>query len=46
MLGTRLTVAEARRMFNIRETTCRVVLDRLVEENRLRRTHDGRYTIA
>jgi hypothetical protein len=33
-------------MFNIRETTCRVVLDHLVEENRLRRTPDGRYTIA
>jgi hypothetical protein len=46
MLGTRLTVAEARRMFGLREVTCKVVLDHLVTQNRLRRTNDGKYTMA
>jgi hypothetical protein len=31
MLGTRLSVTEARLMFGLREETCRVVLDQLVE---------------
>jgi hypothetical protein len=46
MLGMRLSVAEARRMFGLREVTCRVVLDYLVKQNRLRHTRDGRYTMA
>ena len=46
MLGTRLSLAEAGRMFGVRETTCRVILDQLVGEKRLRRTRDGRYTMA
>ncbi len=46
MLGTRLTLADAKRMFGLREVTCRVVLDQLVKEHRLRHTRDGRYTAA
>ena len=46
MLGTRLSLAEAGRLFGLREVTCRVVLDHLVGEKVLRRTRDGRYTIA
>jgi hypothetical protein len=46
MLGTRLSLAEARRMFGVREVTCRVVLDQLVKQHRLRHTRDGRYTMA
>lgn len=46
MLGTRLSLAEARRMFGVREVTCRVVLDHLVKQHRLRHTRDGRYTMA
>jgi hypothetical protein len=46
MLGTRLSLAEARRMFGVREVTCRVVLDQLVKQHRLRHTRDGRYTMS
>ena len=46
ILGTRLTLAEASRMFGLQERTCGVVLEHLVGENRLRRTDDGRYTMA
>ena len=45
-LGERLSLAEARRLFGLREVTCRVVLDYLVGEKLLRRTRDGRYTMA
>ena len=45
-LGERLSLAEARRLFGLREVTCRVVLDYLVAEKLLRRTRDGRYTMA
>ena len=44
-LGERLSLAEARRLFGLHETTCRVVLDYLVAQNWLRRTADGRYTL-
>jgi hypothetical protein len=44
-LGERLSLAEARRLFGLREITCQVVLDYLVGENLLRRTRDGRYTM-
>jgi DNA-binding IclR family transcriptional regulator len=44
--GECLSLAEATRLFGLRESTCRVVLDHLVAEKRLRRTRDGRYTIA
>jgi hypothetical protein len=45
-LGERLSIAEARRLFGLREVTCRVVLDYLVGEKLLRRTRDGRYTMV
>jgi hypothetical protein len=45
-LGERLSLAEAERLFGLREATCRVVLDYLVAEKLLRRTRDGRYTMA
>jgi hypothetical protein len=45
-LGERLSLAEARRLFGLREVTCRVVLDHLVGQNLLRRTRDGRYTMV
>ena len=45
-LGERLSIAEARRLFGLREVTCRVVLDYLVGEQLLRRTRDGRYTMV
>jgi hypothetical protein len=45
-LGERLSLAEARRLFGLREVTCRVVLEHLVGEKILRRTRDGRYTMA
>jgi len=44
--GTCLSLAEATRLFGLREATCRVVLEYLVAEKRLRRTRDGRYTTA
>jgi hypothetical protein len=46
MHGTRLTVTEAVRLFGLREATCRLVLDDLVQQKRLRRAHDGRYAAA
>jgi hypothetical protein len=45
-LGERLSLAEARRLFGMDETTCRVVLDYLVAQKWLRRTADGRYTMS
>jgi hypothetical protein len=45
-LGERLSIGEARRLFGLREVTCRVVLDYLVGEKLLRRTRDGRYTMT
>jgi len=45
-LGERLSISEARRLFGLREVTCRVVLDYLVAEKLLRRTRDGRYTMS
>jgi hypothetical protein len=43
MPGLRLAVAEAARLFGLRATTCRVVLDALVHEGTLRRTRDSLY---
>ncbi len=45
-LGERLSLGEARRLFGLREATCRVVLDYLVGQNLLRQTRDGRYTMT
>jgi hypothetical protein len=44
MPGMQLSLDEAMRMFGLREITCRVLLEQLVLEERLRRTDDGRYT--
>jgi hypothetical protein len=46
MLGMRVSLPEARRLFGVREVTCKVVLDYLVKQHRLRHTRDGRYTMA
>jgi hypothetical protein len=46
MLGTRLSLREAERMFGLRHATCRVLFEYLVGQNHLRRTADGRYTMA
>jgi len=43
--GERLSLAEAQRLFGLGEAACRVVLEDLVAQNRLRRTKDGRYTM-
>ena len=45
-LGERRSLAEARRLFGVREATCKVVLEYLVGEKLLRRTRDGRYTMV
>jgi predicted transcriptional regulator of viral defense system len=46
MPGLHLHVAEAARLFGLRPTTCRVVLDALVEDGELRRTAEGKYVSA
>jgi hypothetical protein len=43
MPGLRLHVAEAARLFGLRTTTCRVVLDALVDDGTLRCTDEGLY---
>ena len=46
MPGLRLDIAEAARLFGLRATTCRVVLDALVQDGSLRRTEEGQYVNA
>jgi hypothetical protein len=43
MPGLSLTLPQAARLFGLPETTCRVVLEDMVRERRLRRLLDGRY---
>jgi hypothetical protein len=43
MPGLRLTFAQACRLWQLDEPTCRAVLDRLVTEQVLHRTEDGAY---
>jgi hypothetical protein len=43
MPGLRLHLNQAARLFGLRDVTCRVVLDDLVESGLLRRTSDGQY---
>jgi hypothetical protein len=45
LYGLSLDLNEASRLFGLREATCRVVLDDLVTEGRLRRSPDGRYRV-
>lgn len=46
MPGLSLHFSQAVRLFGLRETTCRVVLDDLVRAGRLRRARDGQYRVA
>lgn len=46
MPGLSLHFSQAVRLFGLRETTCRVVLDDLVRAGRLRRARDGQYRAA
>jgi hypothetical protein len=43
MPGLSLWLEEAARLFGLRERTCQVVLDQLVDEGLLRRGTDGQY---
>ena len=43
MPGMSLHLAEAARLFGLREVTCSVVLDDLVRDGRLHRSRDGQY---
>jgi len=43
MPGLDLSLTQAARLFGLRESTCRLVLDDLVRAGRLRQTDDGRY---
>jgi hypothetical protein len=43
MPGLSLNLAEAARLFGLRETTCEVVFRDMVKEGRLRRSADGYY---
>ncbi len=46
MPGLQLHVKDAARLFGLRATTCRIVLDALIDEGELRRTDEGRYVRA
>lgn len=46
MPGMRLHLEEAVRLFGLRATTCKVVLDALVHDGALRRTDEGQYVSA
>lgn len=43
MPGLALDVRQAARLFGLRDVTCRIILEDLVREGRLRRRQDGRY---
>jgi DNA-binding IclR family transcriptional regulator len=43
MPGLTLTLAQAARLFGLRDNTCRVVMEDLVREGRLRRTSGNQY---
>ena len=43
MPGLSLHLNQAARLFGLRTTTCRIVLDDLVTSRRVRRTADGQY---
>ena len=46
MPGLTLHLHQAARLFGLRETTCRVVLNDLVQNGRLRQSADGQYRAA
>ena len=43
MPGLNLTLDQAARLFGLRDNTCRVVLDDLIKDGKLRRSIAGRY---
>jgi hypothetical protein len=43
MPGLTLDLSQAARLFGLRDITCRVVLDALVDANQLHRSPDGKY---
>jgi hypothetical protein len=43
MPGLSLHLAQASRLFGLRTTTCKIVLEGLVQRGHLRRAHDGQY---
>jgi hypothetical protein len=46
MPGLALDLRQATRLFGLSDSTCRLVLDGLVQDGRLRRRLDGRYTAS
>jgi hypothetical protein len=46
MPGLSLHLNQAARLFGLRSETCRILLDDLVAQGRLRRAHDGQYVGA
>jgi hypothetical protein len=46
MPGLSLDVSQAGRLFGLRETTCRILLDDFVRLGYLRRLQDGQYALA
>jgi hypothetical protein len=46
MPGLILHLNQAARLFGLREITCRMVLDELVQQGHLRRASDGQYLAA
>jgi len=46
MPGLNLTLEQAARLFGLRSNTCRIVLEDLVRDGRLRRSIEGRYARA
>ena len=46
MPGLNLTLDQAARLFGLRDNTCRVVLEDLVKDGKLRRSNEGRYARA
>jgi hypothetical protein len=46
MPGLNLTLEQAARLFGLRSSTCRIVLEDLVRDGRLRRSIEGRYARA
>ena len=45
MPGLSLHLNQAARLFGVRAETCRILLDDLVAQGRLRRAHDGQYLV-
>jgi len=46
MPGLSLRLPQAARLFGLRESTCKVILEDLVRQGRLRLSHNGQYVSA